>query len=73
MSRIQELRIIAVDGLDIPDDTSEGDTLSITAHLYISKVDQEWVDVTATAGEPKQLPGSVTVCTVATDFTAAAS
>lgn len=66
MTRIQELRIIAIEGIDIPDDVTEGSTLTITATLQVSAIDQEWIDVTTVAGKPEQVAGSVTVATVAT-------
>lgn len=73
VTRIQEIRIIAIDGIEIPDGVGEGTELVITAALLVSKIDQEWVDVTVYAGKPEQLPGSVTVCTVARECVVNAS
>lgn len=63
---IQELRIAALHGLQIPEGITEGDTITVTATLQVSKIDQEWIDVTTIAGKPEQLAGATTVCTVAT-------
>jgi hypothetical protein len=70
MSLVQEIRIAAIDGLEIPS-VSEGSTITITATLLVSSIQQEWVDVTTHVGKPEQLPGSVTVGCVATEWTAA--
>ncbi len=68
---VQEIRIFRIEGLAIPDNITEGSEINITAKLYVSQVEQEWVDVTTTAGQPKQLPGKVTICTVVREWNAA--
>lgn len=70
MTMIQEVRIIAVEGLEIPDGITEGSELEITATLHVSKVDQEWIDVTTIAGKPEQLPGAVVLGAVARTWVA---
>jgi hypothetical protein len=69
MSIVQEIRIAAIDGLEIPS-VSEGSTITITATLLVSSIHQEWVDITAVVGKPEQLPGEVIVGCVATEWSA---
>lgn len=70
MTRVEEVHIAAIEGLEIPDGVSEGTELTITAKLYVSKIEQDWIDVTTFAGKPERLPGGVTVCTVAREWEA---
>ncbi len=67
MTTIQELRIASMYGIEIPDEVTEGTMLTITATVMVSKIDQDWIDVTTFAGKPEQLPGGVTLCTVASE------
>lgn len=68
--RVQEIRIAAMLGLEIPEGITEGSTLTITATLHVSKVDQDWIDVTSQAGKPEILPGGTTLGCVATQWSA---
>lgn len=61
MTTIHEIRIISLPGLTIPEGISAGKTLHVTCRLQVTGIHQDWIDATSVAGEPRQVPGSVTI------------
>ncbi len=64
---VTEIRVAALAGIAVPDNVTEGDTLMVIAHVVVSRVDTEQIDVTGFNADHEHLPGSTTIETVMSD------
>ncbi len=69
MTVVQEVRIAAMSGLEVPDNLIEGSRITVTCDLLVAKVSQETIDVSGTHGYETMLGGIELGC-VATHWRA---